>query len=91
MSERNEAISRATALPAINLGLAMALLAFLWVLAGDVREAQVTVGATEERQVKYIGRRNGQHDEMNDEADRLHQLVHDLELRIVVLETTGER
>lgn len=84
-----EPITKATALPAINLGLAMALLAFLWVLAGDVREAQVTVGATEERQQKYIGRRNVQHAEMAAEVDRMHQLVHDLELRIVVLETTN--
>jgi hypothetical protein len=86
-----EPISRATALPAINLGLAMAVIAFLWILAGDVREAQVTINATETRQTKYIQRRNEQHVDAQAEVDRLHGLVHDLELRIVVLETTGER
>lgn len=79
-------ITRATNLPAINLGLAVALIGFLWVLAGDVREAQVVLAATYARQTKYIVRRNDQHRATEVEIHGLKDTVHDLELEIVRLQ-----
>ena len=84
MPDRPEAISKQTALPAINLGLAITIILMIWFGAQKVRDIENTVDDTAGRQTKYVGM-NGYY---THELARLGRLVHDLELRILVLETT---
>lgn len=77
-------ISKNSALPAINLGLAIALVAFIWMGAQRVSRLESTVEDTAGRQSKYVG----QSGVYTQEIDRLEELMNDLENRIIVLETT---
>lgn len=79
-------ITKNSALPAINLGLAIAIILAVWFGAQRVRDLENQVADTSGRQAKYVGM-NGYYSR---ELLRVNEIVHVLELRVLVLETISD-
>ena len=84
--ERDEPISKATALPAINLGLAITIILMIWFGAQKVRDIENLVNDTAGRQAKYVGMEGL----YTREITSLLAQVRDLEIDIIILKERND-